>query len=166
VNKHQPILIAEDNSDDVLLLQLALRKCNCTCQTLVVHAGDDAIQYLKGEGPFTDRAQFPLPGLILLDLHMPRVDGFEVLTWLRGEPNLRHLPVVVLAGCSYLHEVQRAYELGANSFLGKPADPGELATTLKSVIDFWLRPSAAPAPIPLYPAPGAPEAGKGLSGSS
>src|SRR5438270_424523 len=86
-------------------------------RSICVRDGAEAMDYLRGEGSYANRDEYPLPALILLDLKMPKVDGFEVLTLLRAHPTLRSLPVLVLTSSDQLRDVNRAYELGANSFL-------------------------------------------------
>src|SRR5207237_10670820 len=90
------ILLVEDRGDDVLLIQRAFKRASLNNPVQVVRDGEQAISYLAGEGIFRNRAEYPLPWLILLDLKMPRVDGFEVLKWIRSQPELRRLIVVVL----------------------------------------------------------------------
>src|SRR5438128_1933329 len=108
------VLLAEDSKEDAESIQIALRHAGVFNPVVVVTDGEDTIAYLKGERQFSDRENFPMPGVLLLDLKMPRIDGFEVLEWIRNEGNLRHLLVVVLSGCRGLREVNRAYALGAN----------------------------------------------------
>ncbi len=97
MNHHGPIvLLVEDNADDVLLTRRAFRKANITCHIENVSDGEAAVAYLGGTGRYSDRMQYPLPCLILLDLKLPLKSGIEVLTWLRDQPGLRRIPVVVL----------------------------------------------------------------------
>ena len=138
------ILIAEDLEDDILLIQRALRKAQVLNPVQVVHNGEEVIAYLKGEGKFSNRAEYPLPGLLLLDLKMPRMDGFEVLRWIREEPNLRALRVIVLTSSADMRDVNEAYELGANSFLVKPMDFEDYAGIGKFLNEYWLRTDKAP----------------------
>src|SRR2546423_7071998 len=138
------ILIAEDLEDDILLIQRALRKAQVLNPVQVVHNGEEVIAYLKGEGKFANRAEYPLPGLLLLDLKMPRMDGFEVLRWIREDPNLRALRVIVLTSSAEMRDVNEAYELGANSFLVKPMDFEDYAGIGKFLNEYWLRTDKAP----------------------
>src|SRR5690349_8161125 len=96
MNDGTTILLAEDREDDIILVQKAFEKGGIHNPLFVVRDGQDAIDYLSGVFPFSDRDRFPNPGLLLLDLKMPRVDGFEVLRWLKTQPNLAPLRVVVL----------------------------------------------------------------------
>ena len=114
------ILLAEDLEDDVIIVRKALVQAFVDNPLRVVRDGEEAISYLGGVGKFGDRSEFPLPGLLLLDIKMPRVDGFEVLQWVRSQPQFRKLPVIILTSSEELHDMKRAYQLGANSFLLKP----------------------------------------------
>jgi len=135
----ETILLAEDDSDDVLQLGLALKEAGILNPLVVVPDGVEALDYFKGEGKYSDRAKFPLPSLVLLDLHMPHMSGFEVLKWLRQDQALRHLPVVVLTASAMLTEVKTAYELGANSCLIKSSNPIQLNQAIKDMAVFWLQ---------------------------
>jgi CheY-like chemotaxis protein len=136
--KDQPIvLIAEDNENDIVMLQRAFRQASITAPIQYVSNGEQAIAYLKGEGRFSRRDEFPLPDLLLLDLKMPRKSGFDVLEWLRTQPSLSHLRVVVLTTSEELRDVNRAYALGAASFLTKPVDFVEFKDTIQAMYNYW-----------------------------
>src|SRR5437660_6340849 len=109
--RNQAILLAEDNSDDVLLIRLALEKAGSHDLLRVVRDGEEVVLYLQGEGLYADREQFPVPSLLLLDLAMPRMSGLEVLAWLQPRAEWMHLPVVVLSGFCDEAAIRRAYEL-------------------------------------------------------
>lgn len=118
------ILLAEDNDDDAFLIERAFLKARLANPIMRVKDGVEAIAYLAGEGEYSDRKKFPCPYFILLDLKMPRTDGFGVLQWIREHPKLKKLLVVVLTGQpvdspAHAFMVEKAYELGANSFLRK-----------------------------------------------
>jgi len=132
------ILLAEDREDDVLLVKKAFQSPEMNCRLQVVRDGEQAISYLSGEGQFRDREQFPFPDLLLLDLKMPRVDGFEVLRWIRQHPRLRNLRVVVLTASNQIRDVNEAYRIGANSFLVKPLDFENFVETSKALRKYWL----------------------------
>ena len=100
--------------------------------------GDQAISYLNGAAAFADREEYPFPDLVLLDLKLPRLDGFEVLQWIRGNPATKSIPVVVLAGSSFRADIRRALELGANSYAAKPAKFEELQVLIDQIADVWL----------------------------
>ena len=124
--QRQPILIAENNQDDIILLQALLQKANLSVPIHVVTDGEQAISYLSATGEYADRAKYPLPQLLLLDIKMPRTDGFEVLEWIRRQHELDDLRVVMLTGIEDVRYVNRAYRLGAISFLLKPIELTEL----------------------------------------
>jgi len=104
----------------------------------IVRDGQEAIDYLSGAGKFADRQKFPLPYLILLDLKMPRKTGIDVLEWLHEQPELRCLPVVVFSSSAHRKDIARAYELGANGFVVKPARMIKRAELAKAMGLFWL----------------------------
>ncbi len=133
----QYILLAEDDPNDVLLIQRAFGKVGLGQVLKVVRDGEEAVNYLSGHGPYADREQFPMPYLLLLDLKMPGMDGFEVLQWVREHPTLKRLLVVVLTSSSLQADVDRAYELGANSYLVKPLDPASMLNTLQRFEAYW-----------------------------
>ncbi len=105
----------------------------------VVHNGEQAIDYLAGEGRFANRHRYPLPGLVIVDLKMPRKTGFEVLQWMRADPRYQQLQAVVLSSSDEIRDISRAYELGANSFLVKPLDFGEFVGMLEALRSYCLR---------------------------
>lgn len=132
------ILLAEDDEDDVLLLRTAFVEAGLSLPLQVVADGEQAISYLSGEGVYADRAQYALPSLVLLDLNMPKKTGFEVLEWIRAQPYLKRLPVVVLSSSSQGPHINKAYELGANSYLVKVTKFSEFVERIKVVYSYWL----------------------------
>jgi CheY-like chemotaxis protein len=138
VNSHGTILLVEDDANDVFLMQRACRKVELPNPLHVVGDGDEAVDYLSGAGRYADRVQYPLPVLVLLDLKLPRKGGLEVLDWLRQEPTLRRLPVVVLTSSKEPNDVNRAYDLGANSYLVKPLGFDALLDLVRSLNEYWL----------------------------
>lgn len=132
------ILLVEDDENDVLLIQRAFRKAKLLNPTQVVRDGDEAIAYLSGDPAFSGRAVSPLPTMILLDLKLPRLGGHEVLQWLRGQEDLKRIPVVVLTSSKESVDVNRAYDLGANSYLVKPVELNSLIEMVKSIDLYWL----------------------------
>lgn len=150
------ILLADDSPDDVFLIKSAFKKNGFSDSIYVVSNGEDVLRYLKGEGAFADRQRYPVPHLLLLDLNMPRLNGFDVLTWIRGRQEWMCLPVIVLTTSFYGPEIKRAYDLGANSFITKPPDFGQLVAGLKEVGEHWLRRAILPEPGPFVPAPAQP----------
>jgi CheY-like chemotaxis protein len=131
------ILLADDSGDDAEFVQTALKTAGVGNSVVVVNDGQQAINYLRGEGDYSDRKRFPAPDVLLLDLAMPGVDGFEVLEWIRSQPSLKEMLVIVLSGLHGLREINRAYSLGANSFLIKPANPVEIANLVASFPEYW-----------------------------
>ena len=127
----QTVLLVEDHADDVLLLQRVLKKTHPGCPPHVASTGEEAIAYLDGQGQYADRRAFPLPSIIFLDLKLPGISGFEILTWIRQQPRFDRIQIIVLTGSRHTIDVYRAYELGANSFLAKPVDLHGLADVIK-----------------------------------
>src|SRR5216117_1361765 len=138
------ILLAEDNEDDITLTRKAFAKANLLNPLQVVKNGQEAINYLKGEGPYANRVEYPLPDLLLLDLKLPGLDGFDVLRWVRQQPGLSGLRVVVLTASDKIKDVNLAYQLGANSFLVKPVDFEHFVEMSKTLKGYWLWMSKTP----------------------
>jgi len=134
----QTILLVEDNADDAVLVRRAFRNANLANPIHVASDGDQAVAYLSGEGEYRDRERFPLPILVLLDLKLPRRSGFEVLEWLRAQPGLGRLRVVVLTSSKESVDIDRAYELGANSYLVKPVGLEQLIEMVRALNLYWL----------------------------
>ena len=132
------ILIVEDDANDILLLRRAFNKAGLVNPVHVATDGDMAVDYLQGNGVYQDRAKHPLPVLILLDLKLPRRSGHEVLSWLRTQPGLRRIPVVILTSSRESKDLDRAYDEGANSYLIKPADPCDLLEMVKQLNLYWI----------------------------
>jgi CheY-like chemotaxis protein len=132
------ILLAEDDPNDVLLIQRAFQRNHLANPLQVVRDGEEALAYLSGAGTFADRERHPLPVLMLMDLKMPRKSGLEVLEWVRKQPGLKRLPIVVLTSSNQSPDINRAYELGANSYLVKPAGFDSLLELVKNLDVYWL----------------------------
>lgn len=133
-----PILLAEDEETDVFLFRRAMQKAGITWPLVAVPNGRDAVRYLLGEAQFADRAQHRLPALIVLDLKMPIVDGFDVLRWLQTRAELKHLPVVVLTSSNQPADRSRALELGAREYFIKPTKPSALGAIVEEMNRRWL----------------------------
>ena len=131
------ILHVEDDANDVLLLQRALRKSNSTAIVHAVGDGDKAVAYLNGMEEYKDREKYPIPQLVLLDLKMPRKSGLEVLGWIRKQPGLKRLIVVVFTSSKHDEDINQAYELGANSYLVKPVGFEALQDMMKNINYYW-----------------------------
>src|SRR6185436_15133066 len=121
-------LVTEDHPDDILLLQQAFKIAGTTSRLYAVTDGFETQAYLKGEGEFGDRAAFPFPDALLLDLNMPRMNGFELLEWIRQDEQCRRLVVHVLTASAREADIHRAYDLGANSYLIKPSRVDDLVS--------------------------------------
>jgi CheY-like chemotaxis protein len=138
-NEHSStILYVDDDDNDVLLLKHALRSTKLAFNLQVVNDPEKAGAYLAGEGIYADRKTYPMPALVLLDLKMPRMNGMEVLAWIRSQPALKRLVVVVLTASNQEVEVNRAYEMGANSYLVKPVELESLVEIVRGLLSYWL----------------------------
>jgi len=138
------ILAADDREDDIELTKHALLKANVLNPLQVARDGEEAIQYLEGVGKFSNRAEYPLPDLMLLDLSMPKLTGFDVLHWVRSHPSLKALRIVVLTTSAETTDVDRAYALGANAFLVKPIDFKRYCMMIEATVFFWLELGRSP----------------------
>jgi CheY-like chemotaxis protein len=132
------LLLVEDNGDDVFFMKRAMSTAGITHQLETAADGQAAIDYLSGKGEFADRQRFPLPFLIFLDLKLPHKSGLEVLEWLRTQPHLRTLIVLVLTSSREESDVAKAYTLGANCFLVKPPSGLQLNELVKLIRSYWL----------------------------
>ena|SRR6267378_3473536 len=138
------VLIAEDDPTDVFLLQRAFAAAGIPATLHFVRDGQEAIDYLEGGATYADREAHPLPDLLLLDLKMPKLNGFDVLAWLRQQPGLKRLLVTVLTSSDQPTDINRAYDLGANSYLLKPHSSQELSELVKRVQKYWLEINQVP----------------------
>ena len=133
------ILVAEDNDDDIFALRRALKKAGVANPVQVVTDGQKAVDYLAGNGEFADRERHPLPFILFLDLKLPYVDGFDVLSWMRQQPSLNPVVVVILTGSDETKDHQRAYALGARSYLVKPPTASDIIQFMDSMQSYWTR---------------------------
>ena len=140
----QPLIVVEDDGNDVVLLQRAFRKSNLLNPLVFLPDGEVARAYLAGEGRYADRAVHPLPVLMLLDLKLPRLSGLELLEWTREQPVLRTLPVVILTSSREGRDLERAYALGANSYLVKPVAFESLLELVRAIGLYWVVLNEAP----------------------
>lgn len=132
------ILLAEDDENDIFLMRRAFDRTDIPNPLQLVRNGQEAIDYLSGAGRFADRAAFPLPGLMLLDLKMPWLDGFDVLKWVRARPHLASLPVVVLTSSRLQADVDKCRQFGVHDYRVKPHVFEDLVKMLKDVRHCWL----------------------------
>ena len=133
------ILLVEDNPDDAELLIYAFAKAGISNPIMLLDDGEKAVNYVHGRAGYADRTEFPLPGLILLDLKLPRHSGFEVLEVIRSLEATRRTPVVVVTSSNQEHDIRRAYDLGANAYLVKPVGGDALTTMMSSIRAFWIQ---------------------------
>jgi CheY-like chemotaxis protein len=131
------ILMADDDPDDRLLAADALRESRVPGDLRFVDDGEQLLDYLRRRGRWADPAQSPRPGLVLLDLNMPRMDGREALAEIKGDPALRRIPVVILTTSQSESDVLRSYDLGANSFITKPATFSGLVEAMRALGRYW-----------------------------
>ena len=138
MNQRQTILLVDDSKMDLFLLGEAFKKAKCNNPLQAVHNGEEAIAYLKGDGPYSDRIKFPLPIVMVLDLNMPKKSGFDVLAWVRGQPVLKRLTIVILTASMRIEDVEYAFDLGATSYLVKPGTLEALVTMVRCLCD-WIQ---------------------------
>ena len=139
MDAEKSVLLVEDDEDDVFFVQKAFSKAGVTNRLDVTRDGQQAIDYLSGTGEYSDRAAYPLPAVVILDLKLPRVWGMDVLKWIREQPGLRALPVIIFTGSDDALDAQDAFRLGANSYFQKPQDVENLYTLVPSLCEFWLK---------------------------
>lgn len=132
------ILVAEDDPNDIMLLRRAFYKAGVEVPIRFVRDGQEVVDYLEGKPPFEDPHESPIPTLLLLDLKMPRLNGFEVLEWLHRQAFLHRLPVVIFSASSEPEDRRRAYSLGAGSYVVKPQDPEEFMEVIQLLKRYWV----------------------------
>lgn len=135
---NQAVLLVEDTPDDVFFFQRAWKKAEVAASLHVVADGRAAMRYLAGEEEFSDRTRFPAPRLVMLDLKLPQVNGLEVLRWIRQQPALSQIRVVVLTSSRQPSDIAEAYRLGAAAYKVKPGEASELVAFVRATRDFWL----------------------------
>lgn len=137
--KSIPILLVEDNYNDILLIQRAFRKANIEQPMTIVSDGDEAIAYLSQQGKYADTETYSTPVVVLLDLKLPRRSGLEVLAWIRQHPIFKRLLVIVLTSSRENSDLDRAYELGTNSYLVKPVNFQDFVELIELIDSYWLK---------------------------
>ena len=132
------VLLVEDDLNDIFLVKRAFKLAHLQNPLQVVTDGQEAINYLKGEGKYSNRDAYPLPKLIVMDIKMPRRTGFEVLEWVKGSSRpLRRIPIVIVSSSDNPADINRAYELGANAYMVKPVDFKAVEHLFQSITHYW-----------------------------
>jgi CheY-like chemotaxis protein len=139
LNPKATILLVEDEPSDVFLMKRALKGAQIPNPLQVARDGQEAINYLSGVGPYSDRSQFPIPSIIFLDLKLPYKTGFEILTWIRTQPHLDKTLVMVLTSSSEEKDIAQCYKLGARTFLVKPPNAGMRLELMVSLKEYWIK---------------------------
>ncbi|MBT3271220.1 response regulator [Candidatus Poribacteria bacterium] len=137
--QHVTVLYAEDDEEDQMLAKAAMKRARLHNTIRFVNDGEELLDYLRQVGQYADPATAPRPGIILLDLNMPRMDGREALSEIRSDPNLRQIPVVVLTTSKEEEDILQSYEIGANSYLTKPVTFDKLVELIQHVGDYWFQ---------------------------
>jgi CheY-like chemotaxis protein len=138
------VLLAEDEESDAMILKTAFKLAVDAHRMVTVPDGQELVEYLSGDGRYSDRSLFPLPALIILDLKMPRMNGFDVLAWLQTKPDLQVIPAVVLSSSPSELDVNRARQLGAREYFTKPFGFNEVVKLVRQIQTKWL--PSAPTP--------------------
>lgn len=133
------VLVADDDADDTLLLQLAVKRANLGLRLQTVSDGEKAVDYLLGRNGFENRDAHPFPIFVLLDLKMPKMNGFEVLGYVKKQPELRKLPIIIFSSSNDPGDIRRAYDTGANSYLCKPTTSDGLTDLIQALHGYWLK---------------------------
>ncbi len=133
------MLLAEDDYDDRYLISEALDESGVENQLFIVENGEDLLDYLKNSGKYADQEKYPKPGLILLDLNMPLMDGREALSKIKNDPELKTIPIVVLTTSQAEEDIQETYGLGITGFITKPMTFSGLVDIMKSVGNYWFQ---------------------------
>jgi CheY-like chemotaxis protein len=136
------LLYVEDEENDVLLLQLGLQRAGLRYRLQTVQDGQQALAYLSGTGLYTDRQQYPLPNLVLLDLNLPCLSGMKVLEWIREQPQFATLPVVMYTSSDHPTDIANARQLGVTDYVLKPSRLSKIAEVVQRLTHQWLEPAA------------------------
>jgi CheY-like chemotaxis protein len=140
-----PVLLVEDDVSDFRLIQRAFAKIKAGVPMIRLTQGDEAVSYLAGDAPYENRSLHPIPSVILLDIKLPRRSGFEVLEWIRTQESaLKRLPIIMLTSSNHEVDVNKAYELGVNSYLVKPSNNSELEQLVSKFQNYWLKLNEGP----------------------
>jgi len=135
---HHTVLVVDNNPDDAHFTELALQRVGVITPVQTVSDAEQAFNYLSGQGEFAAAERRPRPVLVLLDLKLPGNTGLELLSWLRRQPVLKRLPVIILTASRDLAQMNRAYELGCNSYLVKPSSFNALVVMMQGLVQYWF----------------------------
>ena len=138
------ILAVEDCPEDARLIKAAIKRADVDVSLHVVGDGVEAVRYLRGDGKYRNRREFPSPTFVLCDVKMPEMDGLQLLRWVRSHPDCSGIPMIVLSACDFPHEVEQAYRLGANAYLTKPSTLEEFTGLVRATYEFWSRCTSLP----------------------
>jgi CheY-like chemotaxis protein len=133
------ILVADDDAQDTMLVRMAVERSGLGLRLQSVTDGEEAINYLMGRSQYADRQAHPFPSMLLLDLKMPRLSGFDVLDFVRKQPELKQLPIIIFSSSDDPKDIGRAYDFGANSYLCKPHSNDDLSALLSALENYWCK---------------------------
>lgn len=148
------ILLVEDDDDEIHLMRKALTKGGLGNPLQIISHGGEVIPYFEGKGAYADRNLYPLPGLMFLDLKLPGISGLYLLAWIKGNPEFRHIPVVVFTSSDDPDDLRRAYQFGANSYLIKPVAFEEFVDMIRVTGTYWITMNSTPSTVRRRRAPG------------
>jgi len=131
------VLLVEDDLNDIFLVKRAFKTAQLETPLQVVTDGEEATHYLSGHGKYADRDAYPLPKLIVMDIKMPRMTGFDVLEWIKNDGTLRRIPVIIVSSSNRPQDIDRAYELGANAYMVKPVNYRAVEHLFESITHYW-----------------------------
>lgn len=138
LGNNKPILLVEDNPDHAELIRDALEEAGIRNRIIVAERGNIALDFIYNQGRFSDRKRFPTPNLIILDIQMPDMNGFDVLRIIKKDQVYKAIPIVILTTSNSIFDVNRSYELGANSYVTKPVDYDQFIQRIKEVGNYWI----------------------------
>ena len=142
------VLLVEDDLNDIFLVKRAFKMAQLDTPLQVVTDGEEATHYLSGDGKYSDRESYPLPKLIVMDIKMPRMTGFDVLEWIKNDGTLRRIPVIIVSSSNRPEDIDRAYELGANAYMVKPVSYRAVERLFGSITHYWGHECAKPGLAP------------------
>jgi CheY-like chemotaxis protein len=131
------VLLVEDDLNDIFLVKRAFKMAHLENPLQVVTDGEEATHYLSGRGKYADRHLYPLPRLIVMDIKMPRMSGFDVLEWIKKDGALRRIPVIIVSSSDRPQDINQAYELGANAYMVKPVSFRAVERLFESITHYW-----------------------------